>query len=268
MTEKPPRERFVLRTSESVEVAIRNIRAKPVDGSIEVIVRSVEKSRSLEQQALYWIWIKLISEHTGYTPDQLHGHFKKTVLLPILFRDSEIWLERASLVRELRDEGKGKRADQIARNLFHDASTTSLTTKQMAEYMTSVEDVAKAEGVVLPGGEGEKPPCPPDLCPQCWDQNKAMPLNSPAPCSHQAKPEPKPEYKPPEKDSFDEQMEAISKVLPLIAGMKQRRGIGEFMSEEHPCPACGEGTLAVQLASSNGHARCKCSTQGCVAFIE
>ena len=34
------------------------------------------------------------------------------------------------------------------------------------------------------------------------------------------------------------------------------------------CPACGTGTLRYSVASYNGHMHGKCSTQGCVAWME
>ncbi len=45
-----------------------------------------------------------------------------------------------------------------------------------------------------------------------------------------------------------------------------RRGNGG--SGEVPCPACADGKLAYRVAGYNGHKHAKCSTAGCVSFME
>jgi hypothetical protein len=35
-----------------------------------------------------------------------------------------------------------------------------------------------------------------------------------------------------------------------------------------PCPACGTGTIRYSVASLNGHMHARCTTQGCVSWME
>ena len=47
------------------------------DGEVIVKVERVRATRSLNQNAWYWgVIVELISEHTGYTPDEIHELLK------------------------------------------------------------------------------------------------------------------------------------------------------------------------------------------------
>lgn len=59
--------------------------------------------------------------------------------------------------------------------------------------------------------------------------------------------------------------------LPLVSAMKARHLNGKkFRSGEEKitCPACGTGELHMAISGYNGHTQGRCSTQGCVAWIE
>jgi hypothetical protein len=42
----------------------------------------------------------------------------------------------------------------------------------------------------------------------------------------------------------------------------------EQQSGRFPCPCCGIGTLAYSRSGYNGHVHARCSTEGCVAWVE
>ena len=44
--------------------------------------------------------------------------------------------------------------------------------------------------------------------------------------------------------------------------------LGSGGSGEIDCPVCGDGKLAYRVAGYNGHRHAKCSTAGCVSFME
>ena len=47
------------------------------DCDVELILRKQKKTRSLQQNSYYWaVIIKLLSEHTGYSADEMHGVIK------------------------------------------------------------------------------------------------------------------------------------------------------------------------------------------------
>lgn len=62
-----------------------------------------------------------------------------------------------------------------------------------------------------------------------------------------------------------EQVKAAATALAAIqehaAG---QRGIANVI----PCPACGTGQLHYSVARSNGHIHARCSTPGCVTFMQ
>lgn len=258
---------FQLRDTGDFEALFEDLKTRSLGGEWEVVIQKAGKGRTLEQQALYWICLKLISEHTGHTPEQLHKHFKRTILLPILLRESEPWILKATAIREMRDAGLNERADQLARVLFSEVSTTSCTTKQMSEIMEHIQEVTNGfdPPIILPLGEKEPAPtpCPPDLCPECWKENKASPLGSTSPCSHQRAANPQ---RAPDKKG-DDMLASMEKVWPMLAKAKQAAKLGDFNRLDEPCPCCADGTLTITIAG-NGHTRGQCSTKGCISWIE
>ena len=47
------------------------------DCAVELIIRKRKKTRSLPQNSYYWgVIIKLLSEHTGYEAEEMHGVLK------------------------------------------------------------------------------------------------------------------------------------------------------------------------------------------------
>ena len=61
--------------------------------------------------------------------------------------------------------------------------------------------------------------------------------------------------------------ERMRKVGPLIARMKEEYKKKSGCRSFH-CPACDVGTLTIAIAGSNGHTQGRCSTRGCVSWIE
>ncbi len=62
-------------------------------------------------------------------------------------------------------------------------------------------------------------------------------------------------------------MERFSKVFPLIAKIKKENK-GKSAQGHESCPACGTGTLSWSHAKLNGHIWGRCSTDGCVSWME
>jgi len=90
-----------------------------IDGLYEeksyiVTVKEYKKSRSLEQNAYYWVVVGIISDYTGYDKDGLHEAFKRNFIG--------------------KDEGK----DMFGNYYCKPKSTTELNTKQFGEYLDKV----------------------------------------------------------------------------------------------------------------------------------
>jgi hypothetical protein len=96
------------------------------DKDVECIVRLPRKDRSIDENAYYWkIVVGLISEHTGYTPDEVHEFLKLKFLSKIIVMAGQ-------------DE-------RIPR------SSTELSTLEWEKWMTEVREWAAQElGLVIP----------------------------------------------------------------------------------------------------------------------
>ena len=79
---------------------------------IEVVLRHVKKRRTLDQNALYWRWMTLIANEAGDDKDSVHSAMGRMFLPCRLSRIDKI---------------------PVA------VSTTSLSTKEMSEYMEKVQ---------------------------------------------------------------------------------------------------------------------------------
>jgi len=90
---------------------------------IEVSVKKVRSIRSLSQNALYWVWLEIIANDTGYDKEELHATFRSMFLTD---RTKKIPIVR---------------------------STTKLNKLQFKEYLDKVERTAGELGIALPEPE-------------------------------------------------------------------------------------------------------------------
>lgn len=69
----------ILRTEENKDAAIRRIKAIRPDQEkpLAVFIGPYKKIRSLEQNALYWKLVGMVSDATGHDRDVLHIFFKR-----------------------------------------------------------------------------------------------------------------------------------------------------------------------------------------------
>jgi len=86
----------------------------------------VKKRRSVDQNALYWLWLKCIADETGNEENWLHEYFKETYLFRGYF------------------EMGGKM-------YTCNTSTTRLNTSGFTEYLEKIKIFASSElGIILP----------------------------------------------------------------------------------------------------------------------
>lgn len=86
--------------------------------SIEIIIHRKKKHRSVQQNRYYWMIITMISDHTGFTKDEIHAILKSR------FLKAEKVHEQSGVVME------------------YVKSTTELTTMEYEEYLESVRRFA------------------------------------------------------------------------------------------------------------------------------
>ena len=65
--------KLTLNNKQQFELFVGSLNGKKV----EIVVRPVRKSRTIQQNRYYFgVVLKVISDHTGHDPEDLHNHFK------------------------------------------------------------------------------------------------------------------------------------------------------------------------------------------------
>ena len=97
----------------------------PEKGPWQVTIEVHKAKRSLDQNALYWSWLKILSGETGNTIDETHNAVRDELLAPI-------FVEVFGKVHETR------------------RSTTSLNVAEFGDFLHRMQAWAGSEGVYLP----------------------------------------------------------------------------------------------------------------------
>lgn len=92
------------------------------DGLYRLTIDSVKPSRSNEQNNYYWLYLGLISEETGHSPDELHTWAKSE------------FLETKSIM-------------VFGKELREDVSTTKLSKSDFSMYLVNIQE---RTGIELP----------------------------------------------------------------------------------------------------------------------
>lgn len=89
-------------------------------GRVSIEIKKIRKIRSLNQNALYWMWLEIISNDLGYDREELHDTFKAMFLTD---RSQKVPLVR---------------------------STSKLNKIQFGLYLDKIERIAAGLGIRLP----------------------------------------------------------------------------------------------------------------------
>ncbi len=123
--------RLEIRKRKQFKESLRRMR----DGAVRVTVERVHATRSLQQSRFYWgVVVELLSDHTGYTPDEIHE------LLKAKFIPKKLAVT----------DGNG----EIVGEFVIGGTTTKLNKIEFGEYMESIRQWAAEIGVVIPDAEG------------------------------------------------------------------------------------------------------------------
>lgn len=123
---------------EGGHLKIRNQRAlkaefqKWKDGEVTVTIERAHATRSLDANALYWVgYVQPLSEHTGYTPMEIHAYLKKKFL-----PNQHLMIQNA--------------AGEIVDETDLEPSTTKLNNVEFSEYLHLIQAwAAEALGIDL-----------------------------------------------------------------------------------------------------------------------
>jgi hypothetical protein len=104
---------------------VERVKSLPDDGSVVVIIKKAEESRSIAQNRLMWRWFGEIAEETGYTKQDVHDIFCSQIL-------------GTKVVR---------RFDGMEVEVIN--GTRELKVREMADFLTQVEAMATNMGWYL-----------------------------------------------------------------------------------------------------------------------
>lgn len=135
--------RFILSTGEAVKSCVNAVLQCNIKKPMVVTIKEYKKNRSTSQNAVYWMWLEVISKDTGFTKDELHDRFRLQLF-------SEIDDIDPTVERTVKYKIDGKIQDVTLTEI---TSSTELNTKQFTEYLQKIEILASSIDIVLPRPE-------------------------------------------------------------------------------------------------------------------
>ena len=105
----------------------------------EVIIRPALSSLSARQMRLYWLWMGVISGHTGYTKDELHDQYKEKFLVRIFETNDKDYAQMLEAVRQVHRDGKKGTAKHLKVQIIRMTSITDAKTPWMSEYLDEIK---------------------------------------------------------------------------------------------------------------------------------
>lgn len=114
---------FVLKNDDIKKNCINHIQS--LDGVYRVTIDKYKKDRTKAQNSLMWMWLGIISNDTGESPENLHEIFK------------------------LRFLGTEK-IQSMGYSIEIPKSTTKLTTQEFTDYLDKIEGLALSIDIRLP----------------------------------------------------------------------------------------------------------------------
>lgn len=100
--------------------------------SIEIIIHRKKKHRSVQQNRYYWMAVTMLSDHTGFTKDEMHS------VLKTKFLKTEKVNENTGVIYE------------------YVKSTTELTTTEFMDYVADIQRFASEEFDIFIPDPGEQ----------------------------------------------------------------------------------------------------------------
>ncbi len=117
---------------------------------VEVIIQPYKKTRSQQQNALYWSWLNIIAHELGNTSDELHTDMKRRFLKPILEETNEGFRDILDKLRKAYRDGHHEIAISMEQHVINESSTSLLNTSQMTTYLERILEHAKTLDIALP----------------------------------------------------------------------------------------------------------------------
>ena len=136
--------------NESVRArAIEAVRALPFNEPHTVKIEPVEKNRSIAQHRLKWLWVSDVADFGGETKEETNHRLKKRFLVPIFERDDSEYAAMIETVREVHRQGMKEQAVKLFDRIVDMTRTSDASVKQMAEFLTDIEQDCGAVQIPL-----------------------------------------------------------------------------------------------------------------------
>lgn len=135
--------------------AIRYVTEAPFYPLYTVIVKPAKMSRSVAQNALYWIFNTHLEKHseTGNTKNEWHEYFKEKYLVRIYIKNPDkhpALCSSIEAITAIMEKGLTSEAAILWKNLLATLSTTSADVAEFKEYLECIEHEMIDFNCVLP----------------------------------------------------------------------------------------------------------------------
>ena len=118
--------KFTIRRQEDKQAVMSYLEKLPTDKPYFAEIKQIRRRRTIDQNSLYWLWLKCLQDETGEDKYRLHEYFKARYL-------------GISTV------------EVFGVDVQMSASTTKLDTKEMTHYLDRVQQFALMDlGIALP----------------------------------------------------------------------------------------------------------------------
>ena len=118
--------KFTIRRQEDKQAVMSYLEKLPTDKPYFAEIKQIRRRRTIDQNSLYWLWLKCLQDETGEDKDRLHEYFKARYL-------------GVSTV------------EVFGVDVQMSASTTKLDTKEMTHYLDRIQQFALMDlGIALP----------------------------------------------------------------------------------------------------------------------
>ena len=118
--------KFTIRRQEDKQAVMLYLEKLPTDKPYFAEIKQIRQRRTIDQNSLYWLWLKCLQDETGEDKDRLHEYFKARYL-------------GVSTV------------EVFGVDVQMSASTTKLDTKEMTHYLDRIQQFALMDlGIALP----------------------------------------------------------------------------------------------------------------------
>ena len=118
--------KFTIRRQEDKQAVMSYLEKLPTDKPYFAEIKQIRRRRTIDQNSLYWLWLKCLQDETGEDKERLHEYFKARYL-------------GISTV------------EVFGVDVQMSASTTKLDTKEMTHYLDRIQQFALVDlGIALP----------------------------------------------------------------------------------------------------------------------